>query len=139
MWHFYQEWLAECYRWVRLKERTNDGDMLDYAQLIKFTTEQILGSNLADSTAHGTGFGPAILPTTGYLQGLPLLVQIVSFTEVIRPHKSRAFKLKLSDGEKVVDAVALAPASGYNFDFHHLQLGYKVSQISGFCIQIEPA
>lgn len=105
-------------------------DMLDYAQLITLATEQILGSDLADSTSHGTGFGPENLPATGYLQGIPLLVQIVAFTEVVRPHKSRAFKLKLSDGKKVADAIAIVPPSSDNFRFDGLQLGYKVRQVS---------
>lgn len=100
-------------------------------QLLVFTKQQILQSDLTDSTVRGTGFGPETftrMTATGYLQGPPLLVQVVALTEVIRPHKPRGFKFKLSDGHKVVDAFANAPLSNNSFvGFDSLELGCKVS------------
>lgn len=111
-------------------------NVIDYTQLLLFTTEQILESDLADSTVRGTGFGPETFTQTtaiGCLQGPPFLVQVVAFTEVIRPRKPRGFKLKLSDGENVVDAFANVQAAHLSeshdglLDFDSLELGYKVS------------
>lgn len=104
-------------------------DRLDYAQLIQFTEEQLLGSNLAHSTVHGTGFGPISSWTTGRLQGPPLMVQVLAVTQTVQLHKLRMHKLKLSDGESVVNAVAFAPCSNCNLGLYYFQRGYnKVSQ-----------
>lgn len=123
----HQEWLAECYHWVKVKEKLEGRKVLNYGQLVLFTMEQILASDLAHSTARGTGFGPASSRISGRLQGPPLLVQVVAFTEVVRPYKPRIFKLRLSDGESIVDAIAIAPSPRQKFSFDNLQLGYKVS------------
>lgn len=110
------------------------GNTIDYTRLLIFTTEQILQSDLADSTVRGTGFGPETFTQTtagGYLQGPPFLVQVVAITEVIRPHKPLSFKFRLSDGENVIDAFANAQLSESNdslLDFDSLELGYKVSR-----------
>lgn len=98
--------------------------------MIVATEEQILGSDLADSTVHGTGFGHNNSQAAeGYLQGLPLLVQAIAFTEIVQPHKPRMFKLKLSDGDKVRDAFAIAwqVSASHSLDFDDIQLGFKVS------------
>lgn len=106
-------------------------ETINYPQLLLFTMEQILHSDLAHSTVRGTGFGPEVFTrttATRYLQGPPLLVQVVALTEVIRPHKPWGFKFKLSDGENVVNAFANAPLSSNSLlDFDNLELGYKVS------------
>lgn len=105
--------------------------MVDFTKLTQYIREQIIGSNLADSTICGTGF--EVIPVdnisqeTGYLQGIPILVQVVGFTEVIRPNKPCAFVFKLSDGTNIVTAFAHASLLGNNLDFNSLALGYKVS------------
>ncbi|KJA26718.1 hypothetical protein HYPSUDRAFT_198529 [Hypholoma sublateritium FD-334 SS-4] len=121
------EWLAECYHDFRL--RLGGCDMLDYQELMLFTEEQILRSNLAHSAVDGTGVGPVNLRAAGCLQGPPLLVQVVAVTEVIRPNKPRIHKLKLSDGESIINAVAFGASVNDNIGFYNLQLGYKVGQI----------
>lgn len=70
--------------------------------------------------------GPISSQGTGRLSGPPPLVQIVAVTEIVHPPKSRLYKLKLSDGERVVSAVAYAPSASSNLGFYDLQLGYKV-------------
>lgn len=101
--------------------------MIDFTKLLQFVGEQILWSNLVDSTIHGTGFEREDLSQEAeYLQGLPIMVQVVAFTEVVRPDKPRAFMFKLSDGENVVDAFAHASLLGNNVDFDNFKLGYKV-------------
>ena len=103
---------------------------MDYARTVVAIEEQILGSDLADSTVHGTGFGHNNSQAAeGYLQGPPLLVQAIAFTEIVRPHKPRVFKLKLSDGDKVRDASAIAwqVSASHSLDFNDIQLGFKVS------------
>lgn len=111
-------------------------ETINYPQLLLFTMEQILHSDLAHSTVRGTGFGPEVFTrttATRYLQGPPLLVQVVALTEVIRPHKPWGFKFKLSDGENVVNAFANVQAAHLSeshdglLDFDSLELGYKVS------------
>ena len=103
--------------------------VLDYDQLVIATKEQILGSDLKDSTVHGTGFGFVISHTSEarYLQGPPLLVQVTAFTEVVRPHKPRELHLKLSDGDKVVNAVSNGISSGCSLNFDDIHIGFKVS------------
>ncbi|KJA23418.1 hypothetical protein HYPSUDRAFT_102046, partial [Hypholoma sublateritium FD-334 SS-4] len=80
--HIDSEWLAECYHWVSTAKKTSDYSRIDYVQVVVATEEQILGSDLADSTVRGTGFGPEISQVSeGYLQGPPILVQVIAFTE----------------------------------------------------------
>lgn len=90
--------------------------------------EQILESDLKDSTVHGTGFGLAQPAMAGNLLGPPLLVQVVALTEVSRPHKPRGLKFRLSDGDRVIDAFANAVRSSGDLDFNRLNLGSKVSK-----------
>lgn len=108
----------------------NGCSIIDYDQLVVATKEQILGSDLRDSTVHGTGFCPELenshTSEAMYLQGPPLLVQVIEFTEVVRPHKSRSFSLKLSDGNKIADAFSTGLASGCNLNFNDMHLGFKV-------------
>lgn len=110
--------------------RIGDGIMQDYAaaQLMLLIEEQLVESNLKHSTVHGTGFGPVNERTTGRLPSPLLLVQVVAVSEIVRPHKPRAYKLRLSDGGAVVTAVAFSPSSNHSLSFYDLQLGYKVSQ-----------
>ncbi|KJA19252.1 hypothetical protein HYPSUDRAFT_204807 [Hypholoma sublateritium FD-334 SS-4] len=121
------EWLAECYRDFRL--RLGGCDMLDYQELMLFTEEQILRSNLAHSAVNGTGIGPVSLRAGGRLLGLPLLVQVVAVTEIIRPNKPLIHKLKLSDGDSIFNAVAFGASINNNIGFYDLRLGYKVGEI----------
>ena len=109
----------------------NDYSRMDYERLVVAIKEQILGSDLADSTLHGTGFGSNIAQVLdGYLQGPPLLVQVIAITEVDRPLKPRVFKLKLSDGDKVREAFTLAQiALSQCLNFENIPLGFKVSTL----------
>lgn len=97
--------------------------MLDYEELMLFTEEQILRSNLVHSAVDGTGIRPVNSRATGRLLGLPLLVQVVAVTEIIRPHKPRIHKLKLSDGDNIINAVAFTASLNCNLGFYDLQLG----------------
>ncbi len=121
-----QQWLAECYHDFRIQ--TGSSYVLDYAQLVLFTEQQFLRSNLRDSTVHGTGVKPIHSQATGRLMGPPLLVQIVAVSEFMRPKKPRVHRLKLSDGNTLVHAVAYASVLGHNLSFYNLHLGYKVSE-----------
>ena len=98
---------------------------LNYRKFIIAVIHQFLGSNLADSTLHGTGFGREISPTVGHLQGPSLLVQVMEVTEIVRTRTPRTIKFRLSDGEREVEAVARRVPSHMNFDT--FELGYKVS------------
>ncbi len=98
---------------------------LNYRKFIRAIIRQILGSNLADSTIHGTGLRREILPTIGYPQFPSLLVQVMEVTEIVRTGKPRTIKFRLSDGEYEVEAVARRVPSHMNFDI--FELGYKVS------------
>ena len=98
-----QQWLAECYHDFRVQ--TGSLYVLDFAQLVLFTEEQFLRSNLRDSTVHGTGIRPINSQATGRLRGPPILVQIVAVTEFVRRNKPRVHRLKLSDGHIIVHAV----------------------------------
>lgn len=120
-----QQWLAECYHDFRVQ--TGSLYVLDFAQLVLFTEEQFLRSNLRDSTVHGTGIRPINSQATGRLRGPPILVQIVAVTEFVRRNKPRVHRLKLSDGHIIVHAVAYASTLGHNLSFYNLHLGYKVS------------
>ncbi len=64
----------------------------------------------------------------GNLSGPPLLVQIVAVTEVLRPRKSRLYKLTLWDGLRVIKAMAIAPTPHCKLGFYDFDLGYKVSK-----------
>lgn len=110
----------------------NGCGIMDYEQLVLATKKQILRSDLTGSTVHGTGFGPEISSQASvrYLQGPPLLVQAIAFTEVVRPHKPRVFNLKLSDGDKIINAFAIAPFSSRSLNFNDIQLGFKVSRLT---------
>lgn len=77
----------------------------------------------------GSGFGTQVgRQQNGYLQGPPLLVQVIAVTEIIRPNRSSVFRLKLSDGERAVDAT-IRPSllASRDIEFNNLNLGYKVS------------
>ncbi|KJA26298.1 hypothetical protein HYPSUDRAFT_199045 [Hypholoma sublateritium FD-334 SS-4] len=100
--------------------------MQDFAQLAHFAEEQIIRSNLASSTVRGTGFGPVNAQATGRLPNTPLLVQVVAITEVVQSHTPRVYKLRLSDGESVADAIAFSPSANCNLGFYDLPLGYKM-------------
>ncbi len=105
---------------------------IDYPQLLLFAIEQILYSNLESSTVYATGFASMQTTTAGYLQGPPLLVQVVAFAEIIQPFKPRGIKFKLSDGEKCIDAFTNVPLSSDSdkiLEFDNLKLGCKVGRM----------
>ena len=103
---------------------------LDYEQLVLFTKQEILRSNLRRSAVAGTGLRLLVANprATGRLIGPPLLVQIVSVTEIIRPNRPRVHKLKLTDGDNSINAIACVSSLGHNLSFYNLHIGYKVSQ-----------
>ncbi len=65
----------------------------------------------------------------GRLRGPPLLVQIVSVTEILRPKKLRLYKLTLWDGMRLIKAMAFAPTPYCKLGLYDLDLGYKVSKV----------
>ncbi len=85
-------WLAECYEWFCDEHKVADIGFIDFAELRRIVVERFLLSNLEDSTIHGTGFGATSSPTTGHLQGLPLIVQVVACKEFLAPSGRRVFK-----------------------------------------------
>lgn len=101
----------------------------NFAKIWQQIVAQFLESNLTDSTIRGSGFGTqATHQETGYLQGLPLLVQVIAVTETIRLNHYPAVKLKLSDGEHIIDGVVHPSLlESRMIDFDSLKLGYKVS------------
>ncbi|KAF8653611.1 hypothetical protein AX16_003855 [Volvariella volvacea WC 439] len=83
-WIWLKEWLEQCYEWLisdaNLQPTTADG-----LQAIKdgiYT--QLIQSDLVDSMLHGTGLPPNISQpgTSTTLTGQPVLVQIVSMTDI---------------------------------------------------------
>ncbi|KAK7033219.1 DUF1767 domain-containing protein [Favolaschia claudopus] len=75
-----REWLDACYDWV-VKEQNLD-PATNMPRIIEQVESQLLQSDLCDSMSHGTGIPHALLTATvGTLRG-PVLVEIVSLTEV---------------------------------------------------------
>ena len=122
-----KQWLAECYeRFCDKHNIPEENGFINFAELRRNVREQYLLSNLEDSTIHGTGFSTTSSPTTGHLQGRPLLVQVVACKEFIAPSGQRTFNFRLSDGETISEAIAHAASHRSSLNFHRFELGFKV-------------
>ncbi len=120
---YIQEWLAECY-----SDYLQKTAFVDYNELKRFVLRRIFLSDLADSTVREYGLSPIDTDGNSQLSGSPLLVQIMAVSETIEHNVSRTYKLRLSDGSRIYDAVARAASPIYDLGFFNMELGYKVRQ-----------
>ncbi|KAF9456620.1 hypothetical protein BDZ94DRAFT_1275214 [Collybia nuda] len=128
------EWLNDCYEWLITEGGHNPGTNLQ--ALLEAVEHQIMESNFGDSMLPGTGLPThvAVPTTTTVLEGLHVLVEVVSITEVAnsafnlnQTHNAREERMKAGDvddgeGEGDIEVEGEGPMPKYPRGMLKLQL-----------------